>query len=100
MKKLLGTVLAAALLLPPGLGYAEVLKNLSLSGNIDVQSVATRNVRDFRSQDLDKIGPAAGRVLLNADWDMLDDVHATLTAGKVGYAGRGLYNDTDRKSVV
>jgi hypothetical protein len=94
MKKLLGTVLAAALLLPPGLGYAEVLKNLSLSGNIDVQSVATRNVRDFRSQDLDKIGPAAGRVLLNADWDMLDDVHATLTAGKVGYAGRGLYNDT------
>jgi hypothetical protein len=56
--------------------------------------VATRNVRDFRSQDLDKIGPAAGRVLLNADWDMLDDVHATLTAGKVGYAGRGLYNDT------
>ncbi len=47
MRKLLGTALAIALFVQPGLANAELLKNLKLSGQIDLQTQASRNVSDF-----------------------------------------------------
>jgi|CXWL01.1.fsa_nt_gi hypothetical protein len=95
MKKLLGTTLALAMLLPAG-ANAELLKNLKVTGKIDLQGTAARNVRDFQTNvrgdgtgsgaaatnGQDRIGDMQTRVLVSADWDLLDDVHARVTIRK------------------
>lgn len=87
MKKLLGAMLAAALLIPPGLGNAEILNNLKVSGSLDLQTTSGRNITNFVTEQFnqnvnDYIGIAMTRVLVNADWDLLDDVHATVSFRK------------------
>src|SRR5688572_3494294 len=82
MKKLLGAALAAALVLPSGPASAEILKNLNVSGNLDIQANSGRNVMDFQTTADDRIGDTLSRVLLNAGWDLLDDVHANVTLRK------------------
>ena len=104
MKKLLGSTLALALLFPYSQANAELLKNFKLSGQLDVQAQADRNVRDFVTKqskaltqaDLngangvingnstfnDRLNDAQTRVLLHLDWDLLDDVHAKVTLRK------------------
>ncbi len=94
MKKILGTTLAAALLFPPGQASAEILKNLKVSGQLDVQTTAARNTSDFSTRgDIDgnggvlstgndRIGAAVTRLLVDAKWDLLDDVHSMVTLRK------------------
>lgn len=90
MKKLLGTTLAVALLVP-GPASAEILKNLKVSGALDVQATSARNITDFSTRQAgtgavpannDRIGATLTRVLVDASWDLLDDVHATVTLRK------------------
>jgi len=95
MKKLLGMALAVALLIPPGPAGAEMLKNLKISGQWDVQGNSGRNIADFSTRKdqtagggcaatgcNDRVGNALTRLLLNADWDMLEDVHAKVSLRK------------------
>lgn len=84
MKKILGTTLAAALLIP-GPANAEILKNLKVNGQLDVQANSARNVTDFHTRDAannDRVGDTLTRVMADAKWDLLDDVHATVTLRK------------------
>ncbi len=92
MKKLLGTTLALAMLLPAG-ANAELLKNLKVTGKIDLQGTAARNVADFQTNrnvsaavdaqtGQDRIGDMQTRVIVSADWDLLDDVHSRVTLVK------------------
>src|SRR4051812_13003073 len=89
MKKLLGSTLALAMIVPTG-ANAELLKNLKLSGQLDVTAISAQNVTDFVTRPAqgntavatgnnDRIGHAYTRTMLSADWDLLDDVHARLT---------------------
>ncbi|MFA6317655.1 MAG: hypothetical protein WC943_09560 [Elusimicrobiota bacterium] len=127
MKKLLGSVLAIAMLVQPGVASAELLKNFKLSGNVDMQSQASRNVLDFVTRQDPKMNDASGtlegaerptfndrmndaqfRVIVNMDWDILDDVHAKVTLGKNdrawgtngGTAMSGLYATQTAKQTV
>lgn len=92
MKRLLGTVLALAIIMPPG-ASAEILKNLKVSGQLDVQMTSARNVTDFATRPAnhpaadggdnnDRVGTTLTRTMLNLDWDLLDDVHAQGTLVK------------------
>lgn len=91
MKKLLGAVLALAMF-SPAPASAELFKNLKFSGQIDVQSTAARNVRDFVTRapagnspsNNDRIGNTHTRAMMTAGWDLLDDVHAKVTVVKGG----------------
>lgn len=101
MKKLLGSTLALAMFLPAG-ANAELLKNLKVSGQLDVQTTSARNVTDFVTRPTgansspsgannDRIGDAHTRAMLHADWDLLDDVHAKITLVKGGDAANRVY---------
>lgn len=92
MKKLLGSTLALAMFLPTG-ANAELLKNLKISGQLDVTAVSAHNVTDFVTRppqgdfaaatgNNDRVGHAFTRTMLSADWDLLDDVHARVTVVK------------------
>ncbi len=96
MKKLLGTTLALAMFVPAG-ANAELLKNLKLSGNLDIQTTSARNTGDFATRpnhaaggtgpgvaatNNDRIGHATTRVIVKLDWDLLDDVHSRVTLVK------------------
>ncbi len=90
MKKLLGSTLALAMFLPTG-ASAELLKNLKISGQLDVQTTSARNVIDFVTRPTqgtftngnnDRIGHAHTRTMVSGDWDLLDDVHARITLVK------------------
>lgn len=82
MKKLLGAVLGLALMIPSGPVSAELLKNLKVDGQLDVLAVSANNVTDFNTGAYDHIGDAQTRLLLNANWDLLDDVHSVVTLRK------------------
>lgn len=98
MKKLLGSTLALAMFVPTG-ANAELWKNLKLSGQLDVQTTSARNIADFvtrptgansspaSANNNDRTGNAHTRVMLSADWDLLDDVHARVTLVKGGEQG-------------
>lgn len=102
MKKLLGSTLALAMFLPTG-ANAELLKNLKISGQLDVQATSARNVVDFVTRpdqgdtavpgNNDRIGDAHTRTMLSADWDLLDDVHARITLVKGGENAAGAGHD-------
>jgi len=92
MKKLLGSTLALAMFLPTG-ASAELLKNLKISGQLDVTAVSAHNTSDFVTRGTGNIGVQANanndrishaftRTMLSADWDLLDDVHARVTLVK------------------
>lgn len=105
MKKILGTTLAAALLIP-GPANAEILKNLKVNGQLDIQGTSARNASDFatrgdqdgnavavagvvtaaptndNSAKNDRIGTVATRLLVDLSWDLLDDVHSVVTLRK------------------
>jgi hypothetical protein len=92
MKKLLGSTLALALIVPAG-ANAEMLKNLKVSGQLDVQADSANNITDFATRtntpgghpigvNNDRIGAAYTRLILSADWDLLDDVHSRVTIDK------------------
>ncbi len=89
MKKLLGTMLALAL--GTGSASAELLKNLKVSGQLDVQNTSARNVFDFSTDrnpapaadnNNDRVSASWTRVMLTAEWDLLDDVHSQVTFRK------------------
>jgi len=85
---LLGTTLALAMVLPYGQLHAEILKNFKVTGEMDLQTTSARNVADFATNHVgvvtknDRVGSAQSLLLVNAGWDMLDDVHAMVTLGK------------------
>jgi hypothetical protein len=81
MKKLLGSTLALAMLVPAG-ANAEVLKNLKISGSIEVDAVSVNNVKDFNTTAYDNAGTVQTRLQTHADWDLLDDVHARISLDK------------------
>lgn len=81
MKKLLGLTMAAAMVLPSA-ASAELLKNLKTSGSLEVDSVSVNNGMDYSSRVYDKVNTIQSRVLLGADWDLLDDVHSHVTMRK------------------
>jgi len=82
MKKLLGVVLGLALMVPSGPASAELFKDLKVDGQLDVQAVSANNVTDFNTRAYDEIGDAQTRLMLNAGWDLLDDVHSMVTLRK------------------
>jgi len=77
---------------------AELLKNFHMSGQIDLQTTNANNITDFATgpnpsttypgigttapcgaggcANNDRISDVQTRVMLNMDWDLLDDVHA------------------------
>jgi hypothetical protein len=94
MKKLLGTTLALAMFVPAG-ANAELLKNFKVGGQLDIQTTSARNITDFTTRGVngagvapgaptnnDRIGAANTRIMLKADWDLLDDVHSHVTLVK------------------
>lgn len=81
MKKLLGSTLALAIFLPAA-GHAEMLKNLKVGGSLEVNAVSANNVTDFNTAKYDHVDTIQTRLMLNADWDLLDDVHAKVTLNK------------------
>ena len=81
MKKLLGSTLALALLVPAG-ANAELLKNLKVSGSLEVDAVSANNVTDFQTKKYDNISTVQTRLMVHTDWDVLDDVHAHLSLDK------------------
>lgn len=98
MKKLLGSTLALAMFLPAG-ANAELLKNLKVSGQLDVQATSARNVTDFVTRGVsgnnasnnDRIGDTLTRTIVRADWDLLDDVHGRVTLVKGHDANRRVH---------
>jgi len=94
-KKLLGSTLALGMLFPAQSFAADSLvKGLKFGGQIDIQATDAKNVSDFSTHGANPGTPAAGnsgndrisdvqtRILLHADWDVLDDVHAKVTLRK------------------
>jgi hypothetical protein len=81
MKKLLGSTLALAMMLPAA-ANAELLKNVKIGGSLDVNAVSANNVNDLNTSAYDKVGTVQTRVMLNAGFDLLDDVHAMTTLTK------------------
>ncbi|MFH2201828.1 MAG: hypothetical protein ABIJ96_01815 [Elusimicrobiota bacterium] len=90
MRKTLGIALAAALIFPSQ-ASAELFNNLKVSGQLDIQSTSARNVADFQTDadtcvtctvaagtENDRVGNTLTRTLLKMEWDLLDDVHATI----------------------
>lgn len=105
-KKLLGSTLALAMILPTASVNAELLKNFKLSGQLDLQATSAYNVTDFaQRRDLpanagaarnDRIGDMQTRLMVGLDWDLLDDVHSKVSLtkndrswGTVGANGHG-----------
>lgn len=79
-KKLLGSALALAMLIPYGPAQAaDLMKNLKVDGGIDLQATSANNVTDFNTGKYDHLGDAQVRVMVNAGWDLLDDVHSMVT---------------------
>jgi hypothetical protein len=89
MKKLLGSVLALALVASVSQANAELLKNFKFGGSVEMSAISGRNFVNFRKETVggtgaatDRLGDAQTRIMLNMDWDLLDDVHAKVSLGK------------------
>lgn len=118
-KKLLGSTLALSMILPAQSFAADsLLKGLKLSGQIDLQATAANNTSDFATRapaagspaaatavngNNDRIGDAQTRVMVSADWDLLDDVHSKVTLRKndrtYGTAGGGANANANSQAV-
>jgi hypothetical protein len=90
-KKLLGSTLALGMFFSGSSASAvELFKNLKLGGQMDWQAISAHNVTDFASRpnsdgtepNNDRIGDAQTRIMIHADFDMNDDVHAKVSATK------------------
>ena len=72
----------------PAAAQELLLKNLKFGGEIDLQTTAGGNIKDFATHprtgnaENDRVGSAQTLVLLRADWDVLDDVHARVALSK------------------
>lgn len=87
-KKLLGSTLALALSVGQ-VNAAELFKDLSFGGQMDLQATSARNARDFATNaaaggntNNDRIGDVQTRIMLDAMWNVLDDVHAMVSVTK------------------
>jgi hypothetical protein len=81
MKKLLGSTLALAMLVPAG-ANAELLKNFKASGSLEVDAVSANNVTDYATKSYDHLSTVQTRLMVHTDWDLLDDVHSHVTLTK------------------
>jgi len=104
MKKLLGTAIAAILMFPVS-SSAELLKNLKVSGNLDMQMNSAQNVTDASHTTQDRVSNVITRTMLHGDWDMLDDVHGNITLrkndkawGDTGGIGQGATGNSQQVS--
>ncbi|MEK7234165.1 MAG: hypothetical protein AAB268_10145 [Elusimicrobiota bacterium] len=93
MKKLLGSTLALAMIMPAG-ANAEILKNFKMGGQLDIQTTSANNTKDFATRERvvgtannDRIGHAMTRLILKMDWDLLDDVHSHVALVKGAAVG-------------
>jgi len=86
MKKLLGAVLALAFVVVTSQANAELLKNFKFGGSVELDAVSARNAVSFAKGatgvPTDHVGTAQTRIMLNMDWDLLDDVHSKITLDK------------------
>jgi hypothetical protein len=91
MKKLLGSVLALALVASVSQANAELLKNFKFGGSVEVSANSARHIVNFQKAPAgnmgggvtnDRIGAGQTRIMLNMDWDLLDDVHGKITLRK------------------
>ncbi|MDD4005431.1 MAG: alginate export family protein [Elusimicrobiaceae bacterium] len=82
MKKLLGLALAAAVVISAVPAKAEIFKNLQTKGELEVYGVMTQNVTDAQTSTDDNYRNTMNRLTFGATWDMLDDLHANITAVK------------------
>lgn len=81
MRKLLGSTLALALLVPTG-ANAELLKNFKAGGSLEVADSAANNVSDLNTVTYDRLSTVQTRLMVHGDWDLLDDVHAHVSVVK------------------
>lgn len=101
MKKLLGSTLALALLVPAS-ANAELLKNLKVGGSLEVDAVSATNVTDVSTTKYDNISTIQTRLMVKADWDLLDDVHAHISIDKNNrtYGNGGTANGSENLDTV
>jgi hypothetical protein len=104
---------------------AELLKNFHLGGQIDVQATNATNIKDFATgpnantlyplagggtcgaggcSNNDRINDVQTRVMVNMDWDLLDDVHAKVGIVKNdrawGTKGGNAFNDGQSEALI
>jgi len=61
---------------------AELLKNFKYNGSIEGQGFVVNNAKDFNKDASDKFGEVNHRVMINAGFDLNEDVAATVSAVK------------------
>jgi hypothetical protein len=103
--------LALALCVVSGQANAELLKNFKFNGSVEMDATSARNVQEFDTSQVDRIGAAQTRVMLGLGWDLLDDVHSKVslykndqvygqTAGNAGPNGEQSLNDIQSAVLV
>jgi hypothetical protein len=87
INKLLGSILALAMVIMSCPAHADILKNLKIGGQIDMQATSANNTSDFNAGNYDRLGDVQSRLMLNGGFDLLDDAHAMVTLSKNDSAG-------------
>lgn len=77
MKKLVGIITVLALF--TSVASAELIKNLEISGSLEVLSITGDNATDFDKTVDDKYSETKARVIIGATFDLNDDVDAKVT---------------------
>ncbi|MCM2267691.1 MAG: alginate export family protein [Elusimicrobiales bacterium] len=80
MKKVIGILALVAL--TGNIASAELLKNFKYNGSIEAQGALVNNANDFNKDAGDKFGEVNNRVMVNASFDLNNDVSANVTATK------------------
>ncbi|OGR66946.1 MAG: hypothetical protein A2081_00110 [Elusimicrobia bacterium GWC2_61_19] len=80
MKKVIGMLALVALV--GNIANAELLKNFKYNGSIEGQGFVLNNALDFDTDASDKFGEVNHRVMINAGFDLNEDVAATVSAVK------------------
>lgn len=94
MKKLISLAIAAVFVSTALTAQAEILKNLTTSGEIEVQYLNMRN-NDLNTDNNDEINQTRTRVMYGLNFDLLDDVNAQVTL----YKNNRLYNSGTQENV-
>ncbi|HCE98374.1 MAG: hypothetical protein A2X34_01990 [Elusimicrobia bacterium GWC2_51_8] len=80
MNKVIGMLAVVAF--ASSMASAELLKNFKADGSVEAVGVVVQNRADFDKKAADKFGDVKNRVIVNATFDLNEDVNAVVTAVK------------------
>jgi len=80
MKKVIGMLAVVALV--SSVASAELLKNFKYNGSIEAAGININNASDFNKNAGDKYGDVKNRVMINAGFDLNEDVSANVAVNK------------------